>query len=175
MRVAQKRHVVLCVDDEASVPAGFAQGLGRAYGVNIVAGGSAALALMCTLPEITVIICDMRMQTLYWAQFLAASRTMAPKARRLLLTGDIDIYPAIAAMNQGGIFRLLSKPCPIPLLIETVAAAVEDYETEARDLRRSRARAPAVRESVPIGGQEQPIVYARSRGQWHRGEGAPHD
>lgn len=145
MAADPKRHAVLCVDDEPQVLEGLAAVLGRSYGVNTAPSGSAALALLRTLPQITVIISDMRMPGMNGAQFLAASRTIAPNARRLLLTGDTGIGSAIAAVNQGGIFRFLSKPCPVPLLLETMAAAVEDYETEARRLSEIRARAPAVR------------------------------
>jgi arabinose-5-phosphate isomerase len=158
MQVDRKRHVVLCVDDEPQVLEGLALGLGRTYTVKTAPSGSAALAMLRTLPEITVIISDMRMPGLNGAQFLAATRTIAPNARRLLLTGDTGLDSAIAAVNQGGIFRFLSKPCPPPLLLETVAAAVEDYEAEARHLSEIRAGAPAVR----VANTEQMIAEVRT-------------
>jgi response regulator RpfG family c-di-GMP phosphodiesterase len=64
----------------------------------------------------------MRMPRMNGAEFLAASRKIAPNARRMLLSGDTEIESVIAAVNQGGTFRFLSKPCPTPLMLEVVEA-----------------------------------------------------
>jgi arabinose-5-phosphate isomerase len=144
-----KRHSVLCVDDESRVLDGLALGLGPLYSVSKATGGVAALAILRALPTTTVIISDMRMPGMNGAEFLAASRKIAPHARRILLTGDVGIQSAIAAVNQGGIFRYLSKPCPTPLMLEAVEAAIADYEAEARHLSEIRGRPPTVRVANP--------------------------
>ncbi len=51
----------------------------------------------------------------------------APDAVRLLLTGQSDIDSAIAAVNDGQIFRFLSKPCAPTVLLEAVASAVAQH------------------------------------------------
>jgi HD-GYP domain-containing protein (c-di-GMP phosphodiesterase class II) len=43
----------------------------------------------------------------------------------VLLTGQAEMDAAIAAVNEGQIFRFLTKPCPSERLIEAVAAAGE--------------------------------------------------
>jgi arabinose-5-phosphate isomerase len=143
------RHTVLCVDDESRVLEGLALGLGRLYSVSKAPNGSAALAMLRAQPATAVIISDMLMPGMNGAEFLAASRKIAPNARRILLTGDTGIESAIAAVNQGGIFRFLSKPCPTTLMLEAVEAAVADFEAEARDLREIRARTPTVQIANP--------------------------
>jgi len=69
----------------------------------------------------------MRMPEMDGAAFLAKSRLAAPDATRMLLTGDADIQAAIAAVNQGQIFRFLTKPCPPDQLRLALKAAAEQY------------------------------------------------
>jgi response regulator RpfG family c-di-GMP phosphodiesterase len=54
-------------------------------------------------------------------------RVEAPDAVRMLLTGYSDVESAIAAVNEGQIFRFLAKPCAPNLLHQAVAAAVEQH------------------------------------------------
>jgi predicted signal transduction protein with EAL and GGDEF domain len=95
--------------------------------------GKAALEILRAMPDMAVIISDMRMPSMNGAQFLAAARKIAPHARRILLTGHADMESAILAVNDGGLFRFLTKPCPFATLLEAVRAAIEDYEVDARE------------------------------------------
>ena len=61
------------------------------------------------------------------ATFLAKVREVASDTVRILLTGQADIDSAIAAVNEGQIFRFLSKPCPPPDLLAAIAAGVEQH------------------------------------------------
>jgi arabinose-5-phosphate isomerase len=139
-----KRHGILCVDDEPLILETLAVALGRRYDVARAESGPIALGMLRALPDTAVIVSDMLMPGMTGAQFLAASRKVAPNARRILLTGDHRVESAIAGVNQGGVFRFLSKPCPPPLMLEAVEAAIADYEEEARDLRAKRARTPSI-------------------------------
>src|SRR5439155_1506672 len=47
---------------------------------------------------------------------------------RILLTGQSDIDSAIAAINDGQIFRFLTKPCLPSTLMATLEAAMKQYE-----------------------------------------------
>jgi diguanylate cyclase (GGDEF)-like protein len=112
--------------------------LGRHYQVETASNGKTALEMLRCLPHTAVIISDMRMPSMNGAQFLAASRKVAPNARRILLTGHADAQAAILAVNEGGIFRFLTKPCPPAKLIEAVEAAMADFDEEV--LERSTIR-----------------------------------
>jgi hypothetical protein len=61
------------------------------------------------------------------ATFLAQVRAVAPDSVRMLLTGHSDVESAIAAVNEGQIFRFLAKPCAPELLRQAIAAAVEQH------------------------------------------------
>jgi hypothetical protein len=45
----------------------------------------------------------------------------------MLLTGHADMSSAVDAVNEGQIFRFLTKPCPSPLLMAAVDAAAEQH------------------------------------------------
>ena len=72
-----------------------------------------------------VVISDMRMPGMDGVAFLSLARQAAPHTVRMLLTGHADTKSAIAAVNEGQIFRFLTKPCPPDILQEAVKAAIE--------------------------------------------------
>ena len=118
---------ILCVDDEPNVLEGLALTLGRRYQVETATSGAAALEILQRTPDKAVVVSDMRMPSMDGATFLARSREFAPDAVRILLTGQTDLDSAIAAINNGGIFRFLTKPCAPPALLIAIAAAVEQH------------------------------------------------
>ena len=118
---------VLCVDDEPHVLEGLSLTLRRGYDVVQADGGDAALEVLAHDPTIAAVISDMRMPGMDGATFLAKARTVLPDATRLLLTGQTELAAAIAAINEGRIFRFLTKPCAPPVLVAAVEAAVEQH------------------------------------------------
>jgi response regulator RpfG family c-di-GMP phosphodiesterase len=116
---------VVCVDDEPHVAGGLALHLRRRYDVEIATSGQAGLELLDRLPEAAVVISDMRMPHMNGAEFLAKALAAHPNTTRILLTGHSEVDAAIAAVNQGQVFRFLVKPCPPPELLRTVDAAAE--------------------------------------------------
>ena len=126
-----ERARILCVDDEVEVLRGLALHLGRRYEVLTATSGADALKLLERDPRVEVIISDMRMPGLSGSEFLTQSRAFAPEAQRILLTGQTDLASAISAINEGQIFRFLSKPCPAAELISTIEAALERYRARA--------------------------------------------
>lgn len=114
---------VLCVDDEPHVIDGLELHLRRRYHVLRATTGAAALDLLGREPGVAVILSDMRMPGMDGAAFLGRARLVAPDAVRLLLTGHADMDAAAQAVNEGQIFRFLTKPCPPAALLAAVAAA----------------------------------------------------
>lgn len=125
---AKKKFGILCVDDEPNVLEGLTLNLGRRYDVQTAGGGAAALELLRQDPSKAVIVSDMRMPGMDGATFLAQARAVAPDAVRILLTGQTDIDSAIQAVNEGQIFRFLTKPCAPPALQAAIASAIEQHE-----------------------------------------------
>jgi response regulator RpfG family c-di-GMP phosphodiesterase len=113
---------VLCVDDEPQVLDGLGLHLRRRYEVLTAPGGFAALEMLRTAEPIAVILSDMRMPGMDGTTFLKAARQIMPDATRILLTGYAEPDTAIAAVNEGQIFRFLSKPCPSASLLAAIEA-----------------------------------------------------
>jgi CheY-like chemotaxis protein len=89
--------------------------------------GPEALELAAAHPDIVVVVSDMRMPRMSGAELLSKMRVVLPDASRILLTGQADISSAIAAINDGHVFRFLTKPCPPEALQEALAAALEQH------------------------------------------------
>lgn len=122
---ASQRVQVLCVDDERAVLEGLSLHLRRRYHVHTAQSGAEGLEILSKEPSIAVVISDMRMPGMDGATFLTRAHEAVPDTVRLLLTGQADMDSAIAAINQGRIFRFLTKPCPPATVMAAVEAAVE--------------------------------------------------
>lgn len=118
---------VLFVDDEPLVLEGIALHLRRSFTVRTATGATLALNLLSREPDVAVIVSDMRMPVMDGPTFLAHASTIAPDAVKLVLTGQAQLDAAIAAVNQGHLFRFLTKPCPPQTLIAAVTAAAEQH------------------------------------------------
>jgi hypothetical protein len=69
----------------------------------------------------------MRMPVMSGSAFLSQARRIAPNAVRLLLTGYSDVDAAARAVNEGQLFRFLTKPCPPDELLRACAAALGQH------------------------------------------------
>lgn len=118
---------VLFVDDEENILNGIKRQLRKQYAVETAVGGSQAIALIKKSEEFAVIVSDMRMPEMDGVQFLKEVKALSPNSVRLMLTGNADQQTAIDAVNQGSVFRFMTKPCPVDFLIDTVNAALEQY------------------------------------------------
>jgi CheY-like chemotaxis protein len=115
---------ILCVDDEVRVVEGLSLLLRKDYEVHLAASGPEALQKMAALPRLAVVVSDMRMPGMDGAAFLHEVRLRRPDATRILLTGEAGRDGAIRAVNEGQIFRFLTKPCPIEQLKEAIEAGL---------------------------------------------------
>ncbi len=116
---------VLCVDDEPNLLRAMERTLKNAYEVTSATSGALGLERMRADGPFDVVISDMRMPEMNGVAFLSGAREIAPDSVRILLTGHTDVESAMAAVNQGAIFRFLAKPCAQELLRDTVRQAVE--------------------------------------------------
>jgi CheY-like chemotaxis protein len=119
---------VLCVDDEPEVLEGLRLHLKRHCVVHTLGSGAEALDFLRDNRNVAVILSDMRMPVMDGAKFLNAARSVAPEAVRMLLTGYSDVESAIAAVNEGQIFRFISKPCPPDQLLAAMRSGIDQHE-----------------------------------------------
>ncbi|HRH45201.1 MAG TPA: response regulator [Pyrinomonadaceae bacterium] len=118
---------ILCVDDDRNILEGYRRTLRKDFNIHIAEGGAQALAEINENGPFAVIVSDMRMPGMDGIQFLSRVKEIAPESIRLMLTGNSDQQTAINAVNEGNIFRFLTKPCPPELLAKALTAGLEQY------------------------------------------------
>jgi FixJ family two-component response regulator len=118
---------ILFVDDEAAVLDGYKRVLYREFKVDTAVGGEQGLATIREHGPYAVVISDMRMPEMSGAQFLAEVRKTTPDTIRMLLTGFTDLQAAIAAVNEGNIFRFLTKPCEKEVLATAITTGLVQH------------------------------------------------
>jgi PAS domain S-box-containing protein len=150
------RSKILCVDDEPLMLESLQASLGRTYTVFTATDGKQGLKILESDGPFAVVLSDMRMPVMDGAAFLAQVRKAAPDSVRLLLTGQADVAAAIAAVNEGQVFRFLTKPCPPSQLLAAIQSAVELYTSEINErkhaedaLNQSEANFRLLAESAP--------------------------
>lgn len=119
---------ILFVDDEPAALCLYRQTLKGEFDISTAAGGGDGLALPRNLGPFAIVISDMQMPGMDGVQFLKRVRQVAPNTVRLLLTSRADFDEAVNAVNQGGIFRLLLKPCEGSVLREAITTALARYD-----------------------------------------------
>lgn len=101
---------VLIVDDQPLVLDVVKELLARGP-YQVISANSAEAALKLMEDEtIDVVVSDERMPGMQGSEFLAIVRKRFPDTVRIILTGHASVETAIRAINEGEIFRLLTKP-----------------------------------------------------------------
>lgn len=101
---------VLFVDDEQHILSSIRR-LMRPLKLNTYfANGGAEGLKVLEEHHIDLVVSDMRMPEMDGAQFLTQVKNRWPDTVRMLLTGYADISSTIEALNNGGIYRYISKP-----------------------------------------------------------------
>lgn len=118
---------ILLVDDDPHVLESLSLNLRKHFDVTTANGGVAGLVTLKSQGPFALVVSDMRMPVMNGAVFLKRAREESPDTVRLLLTGQADLDVAVAAINEGGIFRFLLKPCPLETLLLALQAAAEQH------------------------------------------------
>jgi DNA-binding NtrC family response regulator len=118
----QARSSVLFIDDEPRVLNSMRIMFRRKYDTFFAENGPAALNILKS-QDIDVIVCDHRMPHMTGVEVLARARELSPRSVRILLTGYADLNAVEGSINEGEVFRFLTKPCAPDELKRTIALA----------------------------------------------------
>lgn len=118
---------ILLVDDEINVLNGYRRILRKEFSLDIAQGGQSALDLVEARGDYAVIVADMQMPEMNGVELLVEFQKKSPNSVRIMLTGNADQQTAIQAVNEGGVFQFLNKPCPPEELAKTLHAAVNHH------------------------------------------------
>jgi response regulator RpfG family c-di-GMP phosphodiesterase len=119
---------ILFVDDDPNILAAYRRNLRHEFEVDTTLGGALALAALETQGPYAVVVADMRMPSMDGIELLKRVQALCPDTIRIMLTGNADQRTAREAVNQGRIFRFLTKPCPAEELGATLREGVHQYE-----------------------------------------------
>lgn len=127
---------ILFVDDDANLLAAVKRRLRKEFDIAVAVGPELGLEMAENAGPFAVVVADMRMPGMNGIEFLSEIKNQSADTVRIMLTGNADLQTAIDAVNEGNIFRFLTKPCPQETIVRALEAGLEQYRlvTAERDL-----------------------------------------
>lgn len=119
---------ILFVDDDPNVLRGFERHLRRKFNVEFATGGAAAIEMLDADDSFAVVVSDMQMPGMSGVELLRNVAARDANIVRIILTGNADQRTAVAAVNEGNIFRFLTKPCSPEQLTTAIEAGLQQYQ-----------------------------------------------
>lgn len=121
------REKILFVDDDPNILEAYQRRLQKIMHVETALGGEEGLHRMVEGGEFAVVVADMHMPSMNGIEFLRRAREISPNTVRMMLTGNADLETAMQAVNNGNIFRFLTKPCPSDLMGKALVDGINQY------------------------------------------------
>ena len=120
------KHSILCIDDELYNLEALKRLFRKDYQVTMALSGTQALEEL-DKEKFSLIISDQKMPGMTGVDFFIKAKTIQPDAVRILLTGYTDLESIILAVNQGQIYRYVTKPWEPVEFMGIVSQAVEFF------------------------------------------------
>lgn len=118
---------ILFVDDEPNILLAIQRQLRKRYELDTANGPIEGISKIKGDGPYAVVVSDFRMPEMDGVQFLAKVREMNSDTVRMMLTGFADVKITIEAVNQGKIFRFLTKPCSSDILVSALDSGLQQY------------------------------------------------
>lgn len=101
---------LLLVDDEENVLSALQRTLRRENYTLLTAGEPAEAFAILQQTQVDVVVSDHLMPNMSGLDFLKEVRALHPEVVRIILTGHAEVSTAMEAINEGEIYRFLTKP-----------------------------------------------------------------
>ena len=168
-----KKARLLLIDDEERILTGLKSLFRDRYHVFTTTDGIKALDFI-RKHHMHVIVSDQRMPVMTGVELLRQSRDISPHSVRILLTGYSDLASIVGSINDGEIYRFISKPWDnkeLPTIVAeaaTIALELADAKTAEVELPRRMESGILVidkdeeifRVTRELVGKLCPVVYA---------------
>ena len=133
--ISKRERTLLLVDDEENILSSLTRLLRRdGYKIFRAAGGKEGLKVLAE-QDIGVIITDQRMPEMTGVEFLYEVKQIYPDTVRIVLSGYTELKSVTDAINEGAIYKFLTKPWDDELLQKNIAEAFERYEMKMENIR----------------------------------------
>eukprot|EP01035_Chromulina_nebulosa_P000696 gene696-957_t len=143
LRVQKQQRTLLLVDDEPHILAALKR-LFRRDGYQVLTAGSGHDGLeLLRQHAVDVIVSDQRMPVMCGVDFLRQAKELCPHTVRMTLSGYTDLQSIIDAVNEGAVYKFLTKPWDDDRLREHVALAFRQRELDEDNQRLMRENAAA--------------------------------
>ena len=153
---AHGKRPILVVDDEPEMLYSLRNLLRREFEVYTAGSGEDGIKILQE-HEIHLVMTDQRMPQMTGVELLHRMKSEHPSAIRLIFTGYADIKTVIDAINQGNVFRYITKPWDPEELVSALRMAGERYDQiidrnrMLKDLRGYESRCVAYAEGLLAG------------------------
>jgi len=125
---------LLVIDDEERILTALKSLFRSRYHVFTTTDGNKALDFLRKF-QMHVIVSDQRMPVMPGVELLRRSREISPRSVRILLTGYSDLAAIVGSINDGEVYRFISKPWDNSelqtIVAEAVTIALELADTKA--------------------------------------------
>jgi len=132
-------HTVLCVDDEPNILNALRR-VFRKENYRLLTATSAKKGLeLITAESVALVISDYRMPEMTGVELLKAVKSISPNIIRIVLSGYTDFNAVSAAINEGNVYKFITKPWNDDDLRITVRHCLQQYDME-REIRMLNSR-----------------------------------
>lgn len=150
-----ERHLLI-LDDEENVLRALRRTLRPAgFKIHIATSPDQAFEVLALHP-VGVVLSDQRMPLMAGSEFLRRVKDLYPQTRRIVLSGYTDLQSITNAINQGAIYKFVTKPWNDAELLALLETAFVEFELGAENRRLQGALQEANRrlgETVQAQGQ----------------------
>jgi putative two-component system response regulator len=119
---------ILFVDDEPLLLDSVLRNFKAKFPLETAESGPQGLKRIKENGPFAVVVSDFRMPRMDGVSFMEQVAVLSPATVRIMLTGAADLPTAMRAINEGNIFRFLTKPCPVDLLEKALQDALRQYK-----------------------------------------------
>jgi type II secretory ATPase GspE/PulE/Tfp pilus assembly ATPase PilB-like protein/FixJ family two-component response regulator/RNA polymerase subunit RPABC4/transcription elongation factor Spt4 len=124
-----ERYKLLFVDDEVNVLKAMRRIFRQEnYELITAESGAAALTLLDSHQPVHVVVSDHRMPGMTGTELLKQVKAKYPRTIRIMLTGYADTDAVMGAVNEGAVYKFITKPWNDDDLRLTVGLALEQYD-----------------------------------------------
>jgi len=128
IRPGNRQRTILLVDDEENILSSLRRLLRRdGYQILTATSGAEGLELLAKNP-VDVIVSDQRMPSMTGVEFLRRVKTIHPHIVRIVLSGYTELQSITDAINEGAVYKFLTKPWDDELLRSNIEEAFRHKE-----------------------------------------------
>jgi diguanylate cyclase (GGDEF)-like protein/PAS domain S-box-containing protein len=125
LRIQKQKRSLLLVDDEPNIVSALKRLLRRDdYQIYTASSGQEGLDVLAQ-HAVDVIVSDQRMPGMLGADFLRKAKQLYPDTIRIMLSGYTELQSVTDAVNEGAIYKFLTKPWEDELLRGHIAQAFQ--------------------------------------------------